>query len=190
MAWYIKHHNPGVSDLAWYIKHHSQGVSYMAWYIKHHSPGVSDLAWHIKHQRKVSINRFRQFVVAHSPVALVGIIKIVEFLHHVCAFPMASTYQQKSVVTVHQRSIPVESKRRKGIKHIQHSVELENTAILTTESRWFERGVKEAIYITALNTSLNRDGGRYILQLPPVWDIIIKKKRHVQYNTRKSNCET
>ena len=60
------------------------------------------------------------------------------------------------------------------IEHPEHSVELENTEILTTESRWFERGVKEAIYVRALNPSLNRDGGRY--NLPPVWDNIIKKR--------------
>ena len=53
-------------------------------------------------------------------------------------------------------------------------MELDNTEILTTEPRWFERGVKEAIYIRALNPSLNRDGGRY--NLPPVWDNIIKKR--------------
>ena len=28
---------------------------------------------------------------------------------------------------------------------------LENTEVLTTEPRWFERGVKEAIYYRALN---------------------------------------
>ena len=64
-------------------------------------------------------------------------------------------------------------------KHIhtdqpEHTVELDNTEILTTEPRWFERGVKEAIYISALNPSLNWDGGRY--NLPPVWDNIIKKR--------------
>ena len=53
-------------------------------------------------------------------------------------------------------------------------MQLENTEVFTTEPRWFERGVKEAIYIRALNPSLNRDGGRFIL--PPVWDNIIKKK--------------
>ena len=37
----------------------------------------------------------------------------------------------------------------------------------------FERGVKEAIYIRALNPSLNRDGGRY--NLPPVSGNIKKK---------------
>ena len=60
------------------------------------------------------------------------------------------------------------------VDHPQHSVELENTEVLTTEPRWFERGVKEAIYIRALNPSLNKDGERY--NLLPVWDNIIKKK--------------
>ena len=40
-------------------------------------------------------------------------------------------------------------------------MELENTEILSTESRWFEKGVKEDICIKALNPSLNmeRDEG-------------------------------
>ena len=60
------------------------------------------------------------------------------------------------------------------VDHLQHSMELENTEVLTTEPRRFERGVKEAIYIRALNPSFNRNGGRY--DLVPVWDNIIKKK--------------
>ena len=60
------------------------------------------------------------------------------------------------------------------VDHPQHSVELENTEVVTTETRWFERGVKGAIYIRALNPSFNRDGGRY--NLPLVWDNIIKKR--------------
>ena len=54
-----------------------------------------------------------------------------------------------------------------------HSIDLENTDILTVEPRWFERGVKEAIYIRAYSPSLNRDGGRY--QLPPIWNTLIKQ---------------
>ena len=54
-------------------------------------------------------------------------------------------------------------------------MELENIEVLTTEPRWFERGVKEAICIRAFNPSLNRDGGRY--NLPPVWDNIKKRGR-------------
>ena len=59
------------------------------------------------------------------------------------------------------------------VDHPQHSMVLENTEVLTTEPRWFERGVKEAICIRALNPNLNRDGGTY--NLPPVWDNMKKK---------------
>ena len=64
-------------------------------------------------------------------------------------------------------------------KHIHtdnpnHNITLENTKILSVEHKWFERGVKEAIYIRAMNPSLNRDGGRY--NLPPVWNNIIKER--------------
>ena len=48
------------------------------------------------------------------------------------------------------------------VEQHEHSME-ENIEILTTESRWFERGTNEAIYIRALNQSLNKDGGRYNL---------------------------
>ena len=37
------------------------------------------------------------------------------------------------------------------VEHPQHSVELENTEIVTTEPRWFEGGVKEAIIILYQN---------------------------------------
>ena len=64
-------------------------------------------------------------------------------------------------------------------KHIHtdspnHTISLDNTKILSVESKWFERGVKEAIYIRALKPSLNKDGGRY--NLPPVWNNIIKER--------------
>ena len=60
------------------------------------------------------------------------------------------------------------------MEQLEHTMELDNTEILTTESRWFERVVKEAIFINALNPSLNRGGLRY--KLLPVWDNIIKKR--------------
>ncbi len=64
-------------------------------------------------------------------------------------------------------------------KHIhgdepQHGVDLTQVQILTTEPKWFERGVKESIYIKVNKPSLNRDGGRY--QLPNVWDNILKAR--------------
>ena len=59
----------------------------------------------------------------------------------------------------------------------QHSAELENIEVLTTELRWFERGVNEAlrghIHQSPQPLALNREGQRY--NLPPVWDIIKKK---------------
>ena len=82
----------------------------------------------------------------------------------------------KARFSEHRRPSSSNSEVAKHI-HVEqpdHSVELDHTDILTTESRWFERGVKEAIYIRALNPSLNRDGGRY--NLPPVWDNIIQKR--------------
>ena len=82
----------------------------------------------------------------------------------------------KARFSEHRRPSSITSEVAKHIHMDQpeHTAELDNTEILTTEPRWFERGVKEAIYIRALNPSLNRDGGRY--NLPAVWDNIIKKR--------------
>ena len=57
---------------------------------------------------------------------------------------------------------------------------MEKIRIPTTdsESRWFERGVKEAIFIESMNPTLNRDGGRY--SLPQVWDNIIKRRMRIE----------
>ena len=73
----------------------------------------------------------------------------------------------KSRFNEHQRLSSTTSEVAKHIhlEQPEHSVELDNTEILTTESRWFESGMKEAIYIRALNPSFNKDGGRY--NLPP-----------------------
>jgi len=54
-----------------------------------------------------------------------------------------------------------------------HHVDLEQVQILDREPRYFERGVKEAIYIKANRPSLNKDGGRY--KLPDVYDPIISQ---------------
>ena len=45
---------------------------------------------------------------------------------------------------------------------------------LSVESKCFERGVNEVIYIQTLNPSLNRDGVRY--NLPPIWNNIVKER--------------
>ena len=59
------------------------------------------------------------------------------------------------------------------VEQPDHTVKMNSMSDLTTETRWFKRGVKEAIYIKAMHPNLNRDGGRY--SLPPVWDNIITK---------------
>ena len=58
----------------------------------------------------------------------------------------------KAKVRAHQRSSTVTSVV--SIKHIhstvpKHSIYQDTTNVLTVELRWFERGVKEAIYIRA-----------------------------------------
>ena len=55
-----------------------------------------------------------------------------------------------------------------------HSVSLEQSNILCVDLRWFERGVKEAVYIRAFSPTLNKDGGRY--NLPSVWTNILRSR--------------
>ena len=64
------------------------------------------------------------------------------------------------------------------VDHPQHSVELENTEILTTEPRWFERGVKEDTVKEPWTLAWTKMGWGAICTL--VWDNIIKKKVHMK----------
>lgn len=58
------------------------------------------------------------------------------------------------------------------LKYNKHTLDKDNIKILDRESRWFERGVKEAIHIRSRSPSLNRDQGRH--KLPPVYDTLVK----------------
>ena len=49
-----------------------------------------------------------------------------------------------------------------------HAVLLESINILDRDPSWFERGVKEVVYIRAHRPGLNRDGGWF--NLPHIWD--------------------
>ena len=49
-----------------------------------------------------------------------------------------------------------------------HAVLMDSVKILDRDPSWFQRGVKEAIYIRAHKPDLNRDGGRFILL--HIWD--------------------
>ena len=55
-----------------------------------------------------------------------------------------------------------------------HSVSLTGSRILGVEQGWFQRGVKEAIFIHAMKPSLNRGGGRF--NLSPIWHNIVGER--------------
>ncbi|XP_066270838.1 uncharacterized protein [Branchiostoma lanceolatum] len=55
-----------------------------------------------------------------------------------------------------------------------HTVSLDKVRILDTEQDYFVRGLKEAIYIRALQPSLNRDSGRY--KLPGTFDQLLTSR--------------
>ena len=58
------------------------------------------------------------------------------------------------------------------IESPDHHIDLDEVQILDKEPRWFERGVKEAIYIKVNNPTLNKDGGGY--KLPGVCESILR----------------
>ncbi|KAI8513882.1 hypothetical protein Bbelb_082060 [Branchiostoma belcheri] len=63
------------------------------------------------------------------------------------------------------------------LQHNQgHSFKLESTDILDRETRWWERGVKEAIYERMYNPTLNREGGLRV-DLSGTWDLALPAPR-------------
>ena len=56
-------------------------------------------------------------------------------------------------------------------EHPGHKVDLKNVKVLSRDTRWYERGVRESIHIRTLRPSLNRDGGRH--QLSHIWDNLL-----------------
>ena len=58
------------------------------------------------------------------------------------------------------------------LTHTQHHFEKDNVQVLDKEARWFQRGVKEAVYIATRNPTLNRDQGRH--NLPSVYSSLIQ----------------
>ena len=54
----------------------------------------------------------------------------------------------------------------------QHHFRKSDITILSRESGWYERGIKESIYIRALSPSLNRNEGRH--DLPHCYDSLIR----------------
>ncbi len=58
--------------------------------------------------------------------------------------------------------------------YIHHEVpmDIERVKIIAVKPMWFERGIREAIYIRTEQPSLNKDGGQY--NLPTVWNNVLK----------------
>ena len=127
-----------------------------------------------------SSNTLRQLLV--HPKDPVGKDKVVGPVYKISCEECDATYvgemerSLKARFGEHRRPSSTTSEVSKHIHtdNPNHNIMLENTKILSVEHKWFERGVKEAIYIRAMNPSLNRDGGRY--NLPPVWNNIIKER--------------
>ena len=44
-----------------------------------------------------------------------------------------------------------------------HEFDTDNVKVLDSDSRWLQRGIKEAYYIAALDPDLNQDKGRHVL---------------------------
>ncbi|KAI8484597.1 hypothetical protein Bbelb_377040 [Branchiostoma belcheri] len=63
------------------------------------------------------------------------------------------------------------------LQHNQgHSFKLESTDVLDRETRWWERGVKQAIYERMYNPTLNREGGLRV-DLSGTWDLALPAPR-------------
>ena len=62
------------------------------------------------------------------------------------------------------------------IESPDHRVDFKDTKVLDRDQSWWERGIREAIYIRTLKPTLNRNEGRYTL--PTVWNRVISS--HVQ----------
>ena len=125
-------------------------------------------------------NTLRQLLV--HPKDPVGKDKVVGPVYKISCEDYEATYvgeterSLKARFGEHRRpsSTTSEVSRHVHSDNPNHNITLENTKILSVEHKWFEREVKEAIHIRALNPSLNRDGGRY--NLPPIWNNIIKER--------------
>ena len=56
----------------------------------------------------------------------------------------------------------------------KHKVDSQNIRIINRDSRWFQRGVREAIQIRCRSPTLNRDRGRH--NLPSVYNTIVRSR--------------
>ncbi|KAI8482322.1 hypothetical protein Bbelb_399130 [Branchiostoma belcheri] len=83
---------------------------------------------------------------------------------HDCGFLPFTLPPHRATASGYSSAIYHHTKHNQG-----HSFKLEATDILDREPRWYERGVKEAIYERIYNPTLNRKGGLRI-ELSSTWD--------------------
>ena len=115
-------------------------------------------------------NTIRQFLV--KPKDPVPMDKVCGSVYHLSCKDCPATYIGETERPFKKRL--QEHKRRSYksspvVEHTNatgHTLDDSKVRILEREENWFRRGVKEAIYIKANNSSLNRDKGRH--HLPPV----------------------
>ena len=76
----------------------------------------------------------------------------------------------------HRRPSSTSSEVSRHLHHdtTGHSVDIKDVKILAKESKFHERGVKEAIFIRVNNPSLNKDQGRHFL--PHLWDSLLMSR--------------
>ena len=77
----------------------------------------------------------------------------------------------------HRRPSSVSSSEVSQHLHLEspgHMVSLDKVEILDADPDYVTRGIREAIYIRALQPSLNRDGGRY--KLPATFDPVLESR--------------
>ena len=118
-------------------------------------------------------NTLRQLLVKpKDPVdkeSVVGLVYRIQCEECLASYIGETERSLKTRFNEHRRPSSSNSKVARHI-HMEQSdntVKMDSTSILTTEARWFERGVKEAIYNKAMHQNLKRYCGRY--SLPPVW---------------------
>ncbi len=133
----------------------------------------------IKHNIQVHMkpfNTIRQFLV--NPKDPVPKDKVCGAIYYVPCNDCPASYigeterPFKKRLQEHQRPSNKSSPVVQHNKSTGHKVNDKNVRILEKEDNWFRRGVKEAIYIKANNSTLNRDQGRH--HLPAVYERTIR----------------
>ena len=103
-----------------------------------------------------------------------NLLTLISFLLQLESCSLLSERSFRTRFMEHRRPSTVTSEVSRHIHkdHPDHDVDISEAKILTVEPRWFERGVKEAIYIRQNRPSMNRDCGRF--NLLSVWTNLLR----------------